>query len=102
MLSKTLLIKPVVHQFNLWLIGVNKSWLDKLSVPIWFHYQVEIKLEDKRSMPDYALVTGALVIEYSSCENEVVGTDPNLFQLYPPPLPAADGQLARCISNYSC
>lgn len=57
-------------------------------------------------MPDYALVTGALVIEYSSCENEVVGTDPNLFQLYPPPppppLPAADGQLARCISNYSC
>lgn len=55
-------------------------------------------------MPNYALVTGALVIEYSSCENEVVGTDPNLFQLYPPPppLPAADGQLARCISNYSC
>lgn len=40
-------------------------------------------------MPDYALVTGALVIEYSSCENEVVGTDPNLFQLYPlPPLPS--------------
>lgn len=38
-------------------------------------------------MPDYALVTGALVIEYSSCENEVVGTDPNLFQLYPPPPP---------------
>lgn len=100
MLSKTLLIKPVVHQFNLWLIGVNKSWLDKLSVPIWFHYQVEIKLEDKRSMPDYALVTGALVIEYSSCEwSAQIQTYSNFI---PPPLPAADGQLARCISNYSC
>lgn len=44
-------------------------------------------------MPDYALVTGALVIEYSSCENEVVGTDPNLFQLYPPPLPSLHFQL---------
>lgn len=40
-------------------------------------------------MPDYALVTGALVIEYSSCEN--------LFQTYsnfiPPPLPSLHFQL---------
>lgn len=33
-----------------------------------------------------ALVTGALVIEYSNCESEVVGTDPNLFQFFFPPL----------------